>query len=30
VLAAMTEPKRLFAGPSAPAERCETVAEDLG
>ena len=30
VLAMLTEPKRLFAGPSAPQERCETIAEDLG
>ena len=30
VLAAMTEPKRLFAGPSAATEQCETVVEDLG
>jgi DHA1 family bicyclomycin/chloramphenicol resistance-like MFS transporter len=29
VLALLTEPKRLFAGPSAR-ERCETVPEDLG
>ena len=30
VIAVLTEPKRLFAGPSVSAERCETVAEDLG
>jgi len=28
VLTMITEPKRLFAGPSAP-ERCETLPEDL-
>ena len=30
VIAVLTEPKRLFAGPLAVAEQCETVAEDLG
>jgi MFS transporter, DHA1 family, multidrug resistance protein len=29
VLAMLTEPNRLFAGPSAPLEQCETVPEDL-
>src|SRR5829696_2525848 len=30
VLAVLTEPKRLFAGPSASSEQCEAVPEDLG
>ena len=30
VLAVLTEPKRLFAGPSATSEQCEAVPEDLG